>query len=635
MAIKFTAKEFIEKARQSHGDRYDYSRSQYVNSLTKVEIVCREHGPFWQTPASHTWQKCGCPKCRNDDLRKRFSYGTADFIRLARQSHGDRYDYSRSQYTSTHKNIEIVCREHGPFWQTPASHINGRRCPLCANDATAKRLTGTLEEFIEKARQSHGDRYDYSHASYKSSSDKIEIFCKKHGPFWQTPSSHIWQKCGCPQCAGLISGTAHFIEKAKAIHGDEYDYSKTVYRTIKDKVVITCRAHGEFYQTAEVHLGGGGCARCAHEAASERQRFSTEDFIVKSRAVHGEQYEYLKTIYQKSVWKVIITCPKHGDFEQIAAKHWNGRGCTRCWQESFSSKAEREIAGWIEGNGLQIIRNDRKELGPSTEIDIYIPSLKTGIEYNGCFWHSDRVEGDKRATEQKHRRAAAAGIRLITVWDFDWLKRRPIVERHLLHALGINPAPRIGARECAAEEIGGSDANAFYADHHIQGACRGAVLNLGLKRGGELVAAMSFTRGVTRRGKTGDGEWELARYATSAIVRGGASKLFKAFIETARPETVWSFSDNQHFGGGLYGTLGFREDGRLPADYRVIDPKTMKVWHKSQWQRKNIPNRLREMGSAERFTPDGDPRTERQMQDLTGALRVWDAGKTRWIWTRP
>ena len=489
------------------------------------------------------------------------------FVARSREAHGDRYDYSRAEYVDNGTKIKIICRQHGPFWQEPRHHMNGVGCPKCKGESTSARHSHDKSHFIRLAQSVHGDRYDYSAVNYRKSGIKVEIICRQHGPFWQRPSSHISKGSGCPKCTGKVLSTPEFIDKARAVHGERFGYENTEYRTIKAPVTITC--------------------------------------------------------------------PKHGDFLQPAESHLTGNGCVKCWREDRISKGEKELADWLESKGVGMARNDRLALKSRLEIDIYIPPIKTGIEYNGCFWHSDRIEGETRESEIKHRRAEAAGIRIITVWDFDWLKRRGVIERHLLHALGIDPSPRINARACATEEIGGSDANAFYSDHHIQGACRGAVLNFGLKRDGELVAAMSFTRGGTRRGKTGEGEWELARYATSAIVRGGASKLFKAFIETARPETVWSFSDNQHFGGGLYGTLGFREDGRLPADYRVIDPKTMKVWHKSQWQRKNIPNRLREMGSAERFTPDGDPRTERQMQDLTGALRVWDAGKTRWIWTRP
>lgn len=615
----------------AHGDKYDYSETEYCGDKIRIKIICKQHGPFFQFPSNHI-KGCGCQICAANKTRVRCAYDILWFLKEAKKIHGDFYDYSRSIYTNSLTKIEIQCPKHGLFRQTPNSHIYGKSgCKKCGREMSGDKRKSNTDTFIKKSISVHGDRYDYSNSIYKVTHEKIEIICKKHGAFYQTPSHHI-SGSGCPKCAGQQKTTMEFLKEALKVHGDRYDYSKTIYLDARTKIEIICKQHGSFWQTPPHHSRGTGCPKCAGNYF-----MSTSDFINKSTEIHGDKFNYDKTEYKKIQDKVLICCKSHGDFYQIAENHLNGSGCLKCWQESSWSKSEKEIADWIYGLGFLIKRNDRSILGGNLEIDIYIPEIKIGVEYNGSYWHSDKAmaSGNETKMERKIARAAAAGIRLITVWDFDWLKRRPIVERHLLHALGINPAPRIGARECAAEEIGGSDANAFYADHHIQGACRGAVLNLGLKRGGELVAAMSFTRGVTRRGKTGDGEWELARYATSAIVRGGASKLFKAFIETARPKTVWSFSDNQHFGGGLYETLGFDKDGTLPADYRVIDPKTMKVWHKSQWQRKNIPNRLLEMGSAETFTPDGDPRTERQMQDLTGALRVWDAGKTRWIWKRP
>ena len=110
--------------------------------------------------------------------------------------------------------------------------------------------------------------------------------------------------------------------------------------------------------------------------------------------------------------------------------------------------------------------------------------------------------------------------------------------------------------------------------------------------------------------------------------------MFTAFIKQENPATVWSFSDKQHFSGGLYQTLGFKNDGDLPADYKVIEPRTLTVWHKSLWQRKSIHRRLKEIGSSEVFDHETDIRTEHQMQDAVRALRIWDAGKTRWVWTK-
>ena len=362
---------------------------------------------------------------------------------------------------------------------------------------------------------------------------------------------------------------------------------------------------------------------------------TTHEFIEKSISIHGDKYRYEQTEYHLIKNKVAITCQKHGDFFQSAEAHLIGHGCPQCWQESYSSKAEQELSQWVESLGLSIIRNDRTAITAGLEMDIYIPTLKTGIEYNGCYWHSDKVEKNKRKHEFKHQCAKTDGIRLITVWDYDWQHHKNIVQQHLRHALSLNPDPPINARSCTVALISSADANRLYAGHHLQGPCRGGVIHIGLHHNNRLVAAMSFTQGATRRGKTDAGEWELARYATAALVRGGASRLFQHFIRQTGATTVWSFSDRQHFDGSLYPVMGFIRDGELPADYKVVQPSSLTVWHKSQWQRKSIPQRLRELGLLDDFDPATDPRTEQDMQNRAGVLRVWDAGKIRWRWTRP
>lgn len=488
----------------------------------------------------------------------------AGFVERSKAKHGDRYDYSAARYANNESVIEIRCPEHGPFMQRARNHMLGRGCPACKAESTSTRCRDSRETFIEKARAIHGDAYDYSKVDYSASGAKVEIICPAHGPFWQRPNSHLNRKAGCPRCAGKFMSTSEFIEKARSVHGDTYGYANTEYRLIKDRVVITCQTHGDFEQTAEAHL--------------------------------------------------------------------IGRGCRFCWYESTTSQGENELADWIASLGLEVRRNDRTALHNGMEIDIFVPSVRAGIEFNGCYWHSDRFDKNKRRHEFKHAVARTSGVRLISVWDFDWEHRRDTVKRHIEHALGISTARRISARACSVSRLTAADTNRLYEGHHLQGAVRSGVLHFGLTHQGEIVAAMSFTRGGTRRGKTGDGEWELARYATSAIVRGGASRLFAAFVRETAPAVVWSFSDNQHFGGGLYEALGFVKDGELPADYRVVRASTLRTWHKSLWQRKSIPARLREVGSSEVYDPATDPRTEHYMQDMVNVLRVWDAGKTRWLW---
>ena len=182
-----TKEEFIEKATKIHGDKYDYSKVEYVNNHTKVCIICSEHGEFWQTPHSHL---CGkrCPKCT-----KNYKYTTKEFIEKAIKIHGDKYDYSKVEYVNAQTKICIICPEHGEFWQTPHSHLEGKGCKKCI------RPSYDTESFIKCSKKIHGNKYDYSKVDYKNTNTKVCIICPEHGEFWQKPNVHL-QGCGCNLC---------------------------------------------------------------------------------------------------------------------------------------------------------------------------------------------------------------------------------------------------------------------------------------------------------------------------------------------------------------------------------------------------------------------------------------------------
>ena len=121
-----------------------------------------------------------------------------------------------------------------------------------------------------------------------------------------------------------MSKTQVFIEKARAVHGDRYDYGKVAYVRSKDKVIITCKEHGDFEQRAGDHLVGKGCAKC-----SGAHQYSTAEWIIEAKKVHGDRYDYSKTVYVRRHDGVIITCKEHGDFEQVASNHARGYGCSK------------------------------------------------------------------------------------------------------------------------------------------------------------------------------------------------------------------------------------------------------------------------------------------------------------------
>ena len=181
-----------------------------------------------------------------------------EFIKRAREVHGDKYDYSKVEYVNANSKVCIICSEHGEFWQKPASHLLGCGCIECAGK---KKYTKKI--FIEKAKKVHGDKYDYSKVEYANNKTKVCIICPEHGEFWQKPESHIVQKRGCPYCGGTAKLTLNdFIRKSDEIHKHKYDYSKVEYVNYETKVCIICPEHGEFWQTPHGHLNGQGCPYC-------------------------------------------------------------------------------------------------------------------------------------------------------------------------------------------------------------------------------------------------------------------------------------------------------------------------------------------------------------------------------------
>ena len=197
--FKLTNQEFIEKANLIHNNKYDYSKVEYVNSRTKVCIICPEHGEFWQTPHHHL-NGHGCSKCRNENNGDRCRGDVKEFIEKANKIHKNKYDYSKVEYINSHTKVCIICPEHGEFWQSPYVHIQGHECPECAKIKRVKNNKHSIDEFIQKSKLIHGDKYDYSKVEYINSHTKVCIICPEHGEFWQRPCCHTNLRQGCPFC---------------------------------------------------------------------------------------------------------------------------------------------------------------------------------------------------------------------------------------------------------------------------------------------------------------------------------------------------------------------------------------------------------------------------------------------------
>ena len=188
----------------------------------------------------------------------------------------------------------------------------------------------TTAEFIKRAKAVHGDRYDYSLAKYQGIHKYVTIVCAEHGPFQQSPANH-YQGKGCSDCGGSKPHTTEsFIEAAQAVHGERYDYPQVEYSSHKAYITIICADHGPFVQSPTNHLAGKGCPKCGKLVRAEARRKTTEQFIARATAIHGDRYDYSKVLYVAAKNKVTIICPEHGEFEQTPANHCTGYGCHEC-----------------------------------------------------------------------------------------------------------------------------------------------------------------------------------------------------------------------------------------------------------------------------------------------------------------
>ena len=309
---------------------------------------------------------------------------TDEFLIEAQNAHGYRYGYNLVEVNKVNEKVKIICPTHGVFEQTPAKHITGRGCPFCAGNQKE-----TTDGFILKAIAIHGTKYDYSKVEYRGNKKSILILCPTHGSFYQTPSDHTNQKSGCPACGSISTGELRklsqqdFLERAKEKHGSSYDYSETQYLLSTQPVKIICRIHGRFRQLASLHLSGSGCIQCARAKQSELQRSNTDEFINKSKVIHGNTYDYSYVEYQGATNKVKIICQKHGIFEQSPSGHLSGGGCGKCTYETTGDKLRKTRDDFIFQAGA--LHGDIYDYSKSVYINTNTP-LKIICSVHGDFF---------------------------------------------------------------------------------------------------------------------------------------------------------------------------------------------------------------------------------------------------------
>lgn len=516
---------------------------------------------------------------------------------------------------------------------------NGAFCGPCAKHKNSYRFGGSLYElYPEVASMFDGGGNTVSskeispgtHEVYRfkcSGSNLPEHFFEKD--LSAVVAANKRGALGCPVCAGfeVQEGVNDFKSRVPDM-ASLWDYNKNVTKpqkvlyTSADKYYFICEKGHSFTKSLkhairDINLKSKGCPVCSGRKVVE----GVNDLATLRPDILQYWNWQLNTIspYEVSVhsnkeaWFICANKGCNSLFKtSIGIRSATLGFCDDCRKRSWSI-SEKEVISLIRSWGFYV-EEESHFLGGLTSFDIYIPEKKVAIEYNGLYWHSDKVRADKNYHYNKYKRCKDNGVSLIFIWEDDYLFKKDIVISMLKNKLGVSESEKINARDCEIAYVDYPSACEFLNKYHIQGKVSGSVY-LSLKDSGGNIVAIAVLQ------DNSDGTVLLKRYCTSCNVRGGFSKILKCVEESGVYSGIVTFSDNGVSDGSLYSNNGFIAVEDLKPDYFYIVSGKRK--HKFNYR-------------LDRFKKDSnlvyvEGLSESELATLNKLARVWDAGKVKWF----
>ena len=297
--------------------------------------------------------------------------------------------------------------------------------------------------------------------------------------------------------------------------------------------------------------------------------------------------------------------------------------CTKCFPISENSSVSQiELYDFIKDNyNGEIILNTKDFIQPY-EIDIYLPELNIGFEFNGVWWHSDKFKSENYH-QKKIQIAEEKGIKLVMIWEDDWQIKREICKSFILNKIG-KTKNRIFARNCSIKEVSYMESKKFLDENHLQGDCKSSI-RIGLFFNNEIVSLMTFSKlrlplQRFEKDRNKKGHYELTRFCNriDSGVIGGASKMIKYFIEKNKPKQIETYSDNLISSGHLYEKIGFEyKHTSKPGYWYVVNGIRQ---HRFNWRKQ----KLVKMGHDKN-------KSEEEIMNELGYWRIYNAGNKKWI----
>lgn len=608
-----------------------------------VEWICHDCGNRWTSSIyNRAHRGAGCPEC----VRKRMS--TTTRMRYAKAKPFS--DCPESRFWDDEKNtiplsmqsagspdMRWFTCENGHSFQQEVRDVvkRGLVCKYCIE---ATPVDDPISDHEDLMAYWNDDDHDPKRTSTNMSM-KLKWKCPACGSLFQSrvrPLVGFLAKGrkACPVCdfRTMVPGVNDLATTRPDLASELVDPSKasTVTERSDDKLEWYCMTntdHGPYTTTPRQRVNGVGCKTCTalRRAKAKREKeLQTAPLPGWIREYSDEQSR--KTIDRNRLTPgdcrtiITITYPDCGHDRSTSVYNLlRSPSCPICACGQKTSAGQEAVFEYVKSimpdNERDTVKyNYRISDEDRREVDIFVGSRNLAIEYNGLYWHDENHVG-KDAAHDKWKTCMDNGIRLLTIWEDDWLLKRPIVEDMIRTKLGLADGRRTYARSCSVEFCPSSDLKGFLDSHHIQGAARGSVCSRLVNADGGTVAALVCS--LSNKGK----RMTIDRYASDGMVPGGFSRLLKHTIDRVEPDEVVTFSDNACSDGDLYKATGFRMDSELPPDYMyVID----NVRHHKFGFRKR------------RFMTDPnlkyDPTmTESELAMLNGLVRIYDVGKKKWI----
>lgn len=359
-----------------------------------------------------------------------------EFIKKAIEKHGDMYDYSLVEYKNNKTPVTIICKKCGTvFKPRPLNHTHGSGCPKCGREKANKCISDTKEDFIRKAIEKHGSKYDYSLVEYTKSNVKVKIKCNKcGGVFEQTPAMHLSGN-GCSICNPPHKKLTHeeFVERLSKTHPNLEVLSE--YNGKDKKITVRCKIHNHTYETTPHRLvQGANCKYCYDDRRGDTLRNDINDVIERLNVIHSNKYQFpnIHNEYINCKSKITVVCPIHGVFISTANKMLKGCGCPYC-DESHN---ERFINNLLTETKIGFEREKKFDWLGLQSLDFYLPEYNIGVEVQGEFhFKSITIKGNVvdyrkqlRRDEKKKRLCDEHGIKLIYIIPSKLMKKLHVSE---------------------------------------------------------------------------------------------------------------------------------------------------------------------------------------------------------------